>query len=40
MKIASGQSFDDLGLTQENVSTTGYAMQVRVTTEDPADDFR
>jgi len=41
IKIASGMSFDDLGLTQESISEpTSYAMQCRVTTENPSLDFR
>ena len=39
MKIASGVSFDQLGLTQESIATTGVAMQCRVTTEDPSRNF-
>uniref|UniRef100_A0A7S2KAA7 Pyruvate carboxylase n=2 Tax=Leptocylindrus danicus TaxID=163516 RepID=A0A7S2KAA7_9STRA len=40
IKIASGQTLKSLGLTQDSISVNGYAMQCRVTTEDPADDFR
>lgn len=41
IKIASGMSFDDLGLTQESINEpTSYAMQCRVTTENPSLDFR
>ena len=39
MKIASGVSFDQLGLTQESIATRGVAMQCRVTTEDPSRNF-
>ena len=30
----------DLGLTQDKINCSGYALQCRVTTEDPAQDFR
>jgi len=40
IKIASGAKLEDLGLIQENIKENGYAMQVRVTTEDPSLDFR
>jgi pyruvate carboxylase len=40
IKIASGATLADLGLTQDKITCSGYAMQVRVTTEDPTDDFR
>ncbi len=40
MRIASGHSLDDLGLSQDNIEVRGYAMQCRVTAEDPANDFR
>jgi pyruvate carboxylase len=39
MKIASGATLKDLGLTQSKIEVNGMAMQVRVTTEDPARDF-
>ena len=39
MKIASGKTFEELGLKQENIAATGVAMQCRVTTEDPSRDF-
>lgn len=37
--IAGGASLDDLGLKQENIKTNGYAIQSRVTTEDPKQGF-
>jgi len=40
LQIASGATLDDLGLTQESIQIRGYAMQCRVTAEDPANDFR
>ncbi|MBO0842465.1 MAG: pyruvate carboxylase, partial [Nocardioides sp.] len=40
MRIASGETLDDLGLSQETVHLRGAAMQCRITTEDPANNFR
>ena len=40
IKIAAGKTLEELGLRQESISTSGYAMQCRVTTEDPSEDFR
>ena len=40
IRIASGESLDDLGLNQDNVSVRGAALQCRVTTEDPSNGFR
>ncbi|MFE9745600.1 pyruvate carboxylase [Saccharothrix saharensis] len=40
MRIASGESLDDLGLSQETVQLRGAALQCRITTEDPANGFR
>ncbi|MBA4187427.1 MAG: pyruvate carboxylase [Planctomycetaceae bacterium] len=39
--IASGRKLDDpaVGLIQENISARGFAIQCRVTTEDPANGF-
>ena len=39
IKIASGLSFEEIGLKQENISCNGHAIQCRVTTEDPSHDF-
>ena len=39
LKIASGMTLKDLGLTQESIHVNGVAMQCRVTTEDPSRDF-
>ena len=37
MKLAAGMSLEELGLTQEDIpDPMGYAMQCRVTTENPA----
>ena len=33
IRLAGGSSLEDLGLTQEKIKTSGYAMQCRVTTE-------
>ena len=40
LRIAGGESLVDLGLTQDSISVRGVAVQCRITTEDPADDFR
>ncbi|WP_420446417.1 pyruvate carboxylase [Candidatus Poriferisodalis sp.] len=40
LRIASGATLADLGLAQERISLRGFAMQCRVTAEDPAHDFR
>ncbi len=40
LRIASGESLTDLGLSQDTIEVRGYAMQCRVTAEDPANDFR
>ncbi len=40
LRIASGASLEDLGLRQEDMRIRGAAMQCRITTEDPANDFR
>jgi pyruvate carboxylase len=40
MRIASGQSLSDLGLDQQNITMHGFALQCRITTEDPALNFR
>ncbi len=40
MQIASGETFASLGLRQEDIRTKGFAMQCRITTEDPANGFR
>ncbi|WP_236794139.1 pyruvate carboxylase [Amycolatopsis sp. GM8] len=40
MRIASGETLEDLGLSQEKVYLRGAAMQCRITTEDPANGFR
>ncbi|NLS09532.1 pyruvate carboxylase [Nesterenkonia sp. MY13] len=40
MRIAAGESLADLGIVQEELRVRGSAMQCRITTEDPANDFR
>ncbi|MEN9714029.1 MAG: hypothetical protein RLZZ164_693 [Actinomycetota bacterium] len=40
MRIASGEKLSDLGLSQETISRHGFAIQCRITTEDPAAGFR
>jgi pyruvate carboxylase len=40
LRIASGESLDDLGLTQESIVPRGAALQCRITTEDPTNGFR
>ena len=40
LRIAAGESLADLGITQESVRVNGFAMQTRITTEDPANGFR
>ncbi|WP_017573916.1 pyruvate carboxylase [Nocardiopsis halotolerans] len=40
LRIASGETLDDLGISQEGVYVRGAALQCRITTEDPANGFR
>ncbi|MCE5290551.1 MAG: pyruvate carboxylase [Nocardiaceae bacterium] len=40
MRIASGETLADLGLSQDNIVLRGAALQCRITTEDPAAGFR
>ena len=40
LRIASGETLADLGLSQESVRIRGAALQCRITTEDPANGFR
>ncbi|HTJ67507.1 MAG TPA: pyruvate carboxylase [Actinospica sp.] len=40
LRIASGETLADLGLSQETVTLRGAALQCRITTEDPANGFR
>ena len=40
MRIADGETLEQLGLRQDMLSARGAAMQCRITTEDPANGFR
>ncbi len=40
LRIARGETLADLGIAQEGISVQRSAIQCRLTTEDPADDFR
>ena len=40
MRIASGETLEDLGLSQDGIVLRGAALQCRITTEDPANGFR
>ncbi|MFD2759037.1 pyruvate carboxylase [Gulosibacter faecalis] len=40
MRIASGETLEELGLTQPTIQRRGYAIQARITTEDPSQGFR
>ena len=41
MRIADGETLEDLGLSQDTLTAPrGFAMQCRITTEDPANGFR
>ncbi|WP_049579589.1 pyruvate carboxylase [Nocardiopsis sp. SBT366] len=40
IRIASGESLADLGLSQDAIVLHGAALQCRITTEDPANGFR
>jgi len=39
-RIAAGETLESMGLVQENLAPRGFAMQCRITTEDPSADFR
>jgi len=40
LQVAAGATLAELGLRQEAISVRGFAVQCRITSEDPADDFR
>ncbi|MEC3973735.1 pyruvate carboxylase [Amycolatopsis sp. H20-H5] len=40
LRIAAGETLDDLGLSQDKIYLRGAALQLRITTEDPANGFR
>lgn len=39
IQIAAGATLPQLGLTQDRISTRGFAIQCRITTEDPSKQF-
>ncbi|KAI9700540.1 MAG: pyruvate carboxylase [Bogoriella megaspora] len=39
IQVAAGASLEQLGLTQDKISTRGFAIQCRITTEDPSNSF-
>jgi pyruvate carboxylase len=39
LRIAQGETLEDLGLRQESITVTGFALQNRITTEDPSNGF-
>ncbi|RYV50705.1 pyruvate carboxylase [Pengzhenrongella frigida] len=40
LRIAAGETLADLGISQDSVRVNGFALQCRITTEDPANGFR
>ncbi len=40
LRIAAGETLADLGLRQDEIRVRGFALQCRITTEDPANGFR
>jgi pyruvate carboxylase len=40
LRIAAGETLADLGLDQESIKLRGFALQCRITAEDPANGFR
>ncbi|MFC5727748.1 MULTISPECIES: pyruvate carboxylase [Nocardioides] len=40
LRIAAGETLADLGLSQDSIRLRGAALQCRITTEDPANEFR
>lgn len=40
IRIAEGVTLPELGLTQDKIQPQGFAIQCRVTTEDPAKSFQ
>ncbi|MCA0295327.1 MAG: pyruvate carboxylase [Actinobacteria bacterium] len=40
IRIASGETLAGLGLSQDSIQVRGFALQCRITTEDPANGFR
>lgn len=39
INVAEGKSLEEIGLRQEDIKVTGSAIQARITTEDPANNF-
>ena len=39
MRIASGETLEEIGVRQEQVRVNGFAIQTRITTEDPTNGF-
>lgn len=40
IRVAEGMTLPEMGLTQDKINPQGYAIQCRVTTEDPAKNFQ
>ncbi|KAK4144903.1 carbamoyl-phosphate synthase L chain, ATP binding domain-containing protein [Dichotomopilus funicola] len=40
IQIAAGATLEQLGLTQDRITTRGFCIQTRITTEDPAKNFQ
>lgn len=40
IRVAEGVTLPELGITQEKIKPQGFAIQCRVTTEDPAKNFQ
>lgn len=40
IRIAEGMTLPELGMTQDKIKPQGFAIQCRVTTEDPAKGFQ
>ncbi|XP_046967671.1 pyruvate carboxylase, mitochondrial isoform X3 [Vanessa cardui] len=40
IRVAEGMTLPELGLTQDKIKAEGFAIQCRVTTEDPANNFQ
>ena len=40
IKVAEGRTLPSLGMTQDKIEAKGYAIQCRLTTEDPAKNFQ
>jgi pyruvate carboxylase len=40
MRIAAGMTLPEMGLTQDRIAVSGYAIQCRITTEDPSRNFQ